>query len=110
MRAALIILLVGLLAVFSVSGAGMVRAEVAGHNMSMSQHDGCPDCVDLADDHSMPCQQCALCLPATLAVLVDGEFGQVTAPFRYPQMADAVLRAPPLALDLPPPRIRFSTV
>ncbi|SFJ12358.1 hypothetical protein [Celeribacter neptunius] len=129
------LLLIGLLALFSVPRTG--GAMGMGHDMARAaqdavaqdttsedaaaltmivlahQHSACPDCPggmsDLAQG-DIPCPHGALCMIVTVTGMAELRVARAMRFVDYPTLAIAtpVTRAP--ALDLPPPRIGFGLV
>jgi len=109
-----IILLIGLLTVFSAPRAGMsheMTSMAQDTVMSMHPLGPCPDCPDRMSDAApfdIPCPHGAICVLFTPNHRLDHRISRSLRPIGYPAptVVHILTRTP--GLDLPPPRIGFS--
>ncbi|MBW6418803.1 hypothetical protein [Celeribacter sp. PS-C1] len=118
-----ILLLIGVLTLFSAPRAGMMHAaatpetsahESSGHQMigmvqdtleTAHSHDTCPDCLTKTLPADIPCPHGAICVLFTPSSGLEHRVSRTLQPvgFPAPSAKEVTTRAP--ALDLPPPRI-----
>lgn len=114
-----ILLLIGVLTLFSAPRAGMTyeQHETSGHDMSAAvqdslmtahQHDSCPDCLSPGLHSDIPCPHGLICVLFTPTHELDHRVSRTLEPMGFPVPPFEERRARVPALDVPPPRIGFS--
>ena len=118
------ILLIGVLTLFSAPRAGMAH-EMSGTAVTRPaqtveaalqygahHHEMCPDCANRiagAASMDMPCPHGAICVPFTPVLSLEYAVSRVIQRVGFPPMSIAMIMARAPTLDLPPPRIGFTT-
>lgn len=104
MRTALIILMVGLLALFSAPLASADHGDNMNQHMEMPGQVNCTDCADMPHEAMLDALSCLHCLPHAIVETPAQGVAHTAYSVRYPRPSELAWHSRSRSLDLPPPR------
>lgn len=108
MRTVLIILMVGLLALFSAPLVSADHGDTMGQHMGMAGQVDCTDCADMPHEamhDALSCLHGLQCLPHAIIEAPVQSLAHSAYSVRYPRPSDLPWHSRNRSLDVPPPRL-----